>query len=103
MGFLVAYLLVAIKIYPVVGIVNGINMPKQWTAIGKFYMGMDSNYDLENIPPETKRIQIERWVNVYDEDELYWWPSKKTADKCAKKRRVACVKIVIDCVEGEGL
>jgi len=89
--------------YPVIGIIDGACEVLTWAITGVHSIGYTADHDLENIPPEPKRIKIERWANVYDEDEFYWWASRETADKCAKANRFACVKIVIDCVEGEGL
>ena len=89
--------------YPVVGFIGESDTAEQWTIIGRYFSEDTNDDDLENIPLEPKRIKIERWANVYDEDEFYWWASRETADKCAKANRFACVKIVIDCVEGEGL
>ena len=59
------------------------------------------NIDLIEVKPRIKR---EYWLNVY-ETELSWGLSisREMADKCTKSGRIACVKVVIDCEEGEGL
>jgi hypothetical protein len=62
----------------------------------------DTKYDLIEAKP---RIQREYWVNVYSDLESL--PSlvitKKDADNFRSSGRIACVKITIDCEEGEGL
>lgn len=68
-------------------------------AISKF---TQSGLDLIEVKPRIKR---EVWVNVYPA----WpsgdiaWPSKKSADDGATPKRIACVRLTIDCEEGEGL
>lgn len=86
--------------YPVVGFINGIDGPECWHADGRYFESFGDDRDLENAP---QRIQREYWVNVYDGvAELYTYHSRKEADENAGQR-FACVKITIDCEEGEGL
>ena len=62
-----------------------------------------SLFDLVNIP---ERIQWEGWVNLYDNSKMspsFLYRSKQEADQYASNGRLACVKITIDCAEGEGL
>lgn len=87
-------------VYPVVGIVTGEDAPEQWTIGGKFYDNEDSECDLENAP---QRIQREYWVNVYGSCLSSNHDTKEDADYHATGARLACVKITIDCEEGEGL
>jgi len=49
------------------------------------------------------RIQREFWVNVYPDRLQTHYTEKSKADFCAVPHRIACVKLVIDCEEGEGL
>ena len=58
--------------------------------------------DLIEVKP---RIQREVWLNVYPNDARLWtlWFTKKQANRHAERGRIACVKITIDCEEGEGL
>jgi hypothetical protein len=59
--------------------------------------------DLIEVRP---RIQREVWVNVYPDHVGMVCETKEEADNAtgAKSRlRIACVKLVIDCEEGEGL
>jgi hypothetical protein len=57
--------------------------------------------DLIEVRP---RIQREVWVNVFPES-VSWalFASKELADKYAHDDRIACVRLTIDCAEGEGL
>jgi hypothetical protein len=50
------------------------------------------------------RIKREVWVNVYPEARgIAAYRSREYADECACEGRIACVKLTIDCEEGEGL
>lgn len=68
----------------------------QWSKSG----GHSYNPDL-NLVEVKPRIQREYWVNVYH-DCISPWDTKQIADALGK-RRIACVKVTIDCEEGEGL
>jgi len=74
---------------------------RTWTAEGAF-----SEYvrfgliDLVEVKP---RIHREYWLNLYPDKTLGYYYEKESADKGAAFNRIACVKIVIDCEEGEGL
>jgi hypothetical protein len=54
--------------------------------------------------PERRRIIRDAWINVYGEDfgDLVHL-TRESADFSAMPDRVACVKVVIDCREGDGL
>lgn len=75
-----------------------------WRKDGRSFRsgnGRDEPYDLIEVKP---RIQREVWVNVYPGPivcELRH--TKADADEDAMRNRIACVKVVIDCEEGEGL
>lgn len=76
-----------------------------WTASGRFDQSsgcVDTGTDLIEVKP---RIQREVWVNVYPEwlSNDMAWPSEKEADEGAAPDRIACVRLTIDCEEGEGL
>lgn len=86
--------------YSVIGIIDGECRCRTWTLDGIELTGNTGPCDLENAP---QRIQREYWVNVYDGVEtLLWYDTKKNADENGGQR-FACVKITIDCEEGEGL
>ena len=65
----------------------------------------DSPLDLIEVKPRIKR---EVWVNVYRGRELDWLTihdERQEADDYpdCHKSRIACVRLTIDCEEGEGL
>jgi len=74
--------------------------PSSWGGDGQQYIGGESEWDIIEIRPRIKR---EYWVNVYHWRVSSLWETKKEADKVAGDDRIACVKVVIDCEEGEGL
>ena len=75
--------------------------PSSWTADGRYAgRATETDYDLIEVKP---RVKMERWVNVYFGGTTSTYVFKEDADKCANHNRIACVKIEIDCEEGEGL
>lgn len=64
----------------------------------------DQHLDLIEVKPRIKR---EVWVNVYRNenglDVSRPQASKVDADRAGCRDRIACVKLTIDCEEGEGL
>ena len=79
---------------------NGVWVITAWAKEGQWSMH-DSINDLIEATPH---IQREVWVNVYKTATMYGiYQDKFTADLNASNRRIACVKVVIDCEEGEGL
>lgn len=80
---------------------DGTWVPCQWVPSGKFLAGSEHPRDLIEVKPRIKR---EVWVNVYSDrakDVLH--THKGNADSGAARDRIACVRLVIDCEEGEGL
>jgi len=73
-----------------------------WTRDGDYQNQFTlTDNDLIEVRP---RIQREVWVNVYPKhvaDVVH--RDKATADTIAYENRIACVKLVIDCEEEEGL
>ena len=61
--------------------------------------GQRSDWDLIECKP---RIQREFWVSVYP-DYAIALRDKEAANRVACSGRIACVKVTIDCEEGEGL
>jgi len=60
-----------------------------------------TKYDLIEVKP---RIQREYWHNVYpNARDVNIQKTREDADFFAAYNRIACVKITIDCEEGEGL
>lgn len=69
---------------------------------GRWLDHKESIHDLIEAKPRIKR---KVWVNVYAQEA---WSdvvhqSKEQADSAAAPNRIACVKLTIDCEEGEGL
>jgi hypothetical protein len=78
-----------------------------WGKDGQCIYGAGSSgtsspaHDLIEVKP---RIQRTVWMNVYErEDDVYGYISKERADNSAAPDRILCVKVEIDCEEGEGL
>ena len=63
--------------------------------------GLFDSGDLLEVKP---RIKQTLWLNIYAQDVCSdVFNSKENADLWASECRVACVKVEIDCEEGEGL
>ena len=74
-----------------------------WTKKGTMYTNQSSPYDLVEVKPRIKRTV---WVNIYpsEKDAVYsHYKGKVDAYRDAFGGRIACVKVEIDCEEGEGL
>lgn len=77
-----------------------------WTCDGRYSTlpGVEAAFDLIEVKPRIKR---EVWVNVYRPEDVSlgsWYSRKEDADAGAvSHKRLACVKLTIDCEEGEGL
>ncbi len=74
-----------------------------WSAEGKFSWNsnLSTEMDLIEVKPRIKRTF---WANVYpDSIGSYHCQTRADADRSATADRVACIKIEIDCEEGEGL
>jgi hypothetical protein len=76
-----------------------------WTKDGKVtYSVFDasSGSDLIEVKPRIKRTY---WLNIYKSEPqgttALW--TRKDADSWVPEGRIACVKVEIDCEEGEGL
>ena len=77
-------------------------IPCQWNSITLKSSLLVDDYNLVEVKP---RVKIEKWVNIYPRGGglTLQYATKELADKNAYSDRFACVKIVIDCEEGEGL
>ncbi len=78
---------------------NGVWVVTAWSKEGHWSNGYSIN-DLVEVKP---RIQREVWLNVYNGRLCTGYPSKEESDRASSYDRIACVKVVIDCEEGEGL
>ena len=74
---------------------------ESWVAYTWLYDGVAA-LDCNSLIEVKPRIKREVWVNVYPTCQTIW-PSEETANECCTDNRIACVKITIDCEEGEGL
>jgi hypothetical protein len=77
---------------------SGLWIVTSWSKEGRWSISNPEN-NLVEVKP---RIQREVWVNVYHSGQSAHG-TKKDADQYAGSNRIACVKVVIDCEEGEGL
>ncbi len=76
-------------------------LTRAWTCTGSFRHGVASCEDLVEVRPRIKRTY---WANFYPHDRIpVLHGSKQRADEQADTSRIACVKIEIDCEEGDGL
>ncbi len=74
-----------------------------WRSDGRIGGYQETDSDLIEVRP---RIKQEVWVNVYKKGPGNNYPNRQDADTCAHEcdgGRIACVKLTIDCEEGEGL
>ena len=74
-----------------------------WMQNGRWMRAKECSKDLIEVRP---RIQREVWVNVYDDGHVSLpYKTQQIANAWAggSATRIACVKLVIDCEEGEGL
>lgn len=74
-----------------------------WRSDGRLGGYTITGSDLIEVKPRIKR---EVWVNVYPEESgmnTHAHECKKAANDCAGPSRIACVRLTIDCEEGEGL
>jgi len=82
---------------------TGVWVLQRWTEQGRI-SGPDFPCDLIEVKPRIKRTV---WLNVYPGNHFMmgaaYHYSKEKADMIADKRRLACIKVEIDCEEGEGL
>jgi hypothetical protein len=76
-----------------------------WMPNGSYFNS--GEIDLMDMIEVRPRIQREVWVNVFRHDDgaefFEACESKANADLIASDARIACVKVIIDCEEGEGL
>ena len=78
------------------------------TRWNKYGVDIYNSHYKDNLVEVKPRIKQTIWVNVYPESVSLKimsvsWPSKERADNQAMSNRIACVKVEIDCEEGDGL
>jgi len=90
--------------YPVVGAVlcGTCWVTISWREDGVCSSTNGSNLTLVEVKP---RIQKDMWLNIYGGKQGHTaaFDCKDDCDRYAAPNRIACVKITIDCEEGEGL
>jgi len=89
--------------YPVHGaiFVDGTWSQENWKSDGSNIDSLEDSLSLIEVKP---RIQHAFWLNVYRGSlSTNRYNTKELADLNAVQDRIACVKITIDCEEGEGL
>lgn len=102
-----------VRIYAVDGggerpVHGAINLDGEWECLvwrmdGRLGEYIETDTDLIEVRP---RIQREVWVNVYRGRETDWatmHDERDEADAVRCEQRIACVRLTIDCAEGEGL
>jgi hypothetical protein len=84
---------------------GAIKSPTGWVVSHWPQDGVQSDFEGSNDLVEVKpRIKRTVWLNVYTGGVSIWMhSSKEEADLHAEPKRHACVKVEIDCEEGEGL
>ena len=69
-----------------------------WWGTGRSSDIFSNDHDLIEVKPRIKRTV---WLNIYEREHRF--TTKEEADRQADRGRLACVKVEIDCEEGEGL
>jgi len=87
--------------YPVHGRIEGAHLSSSWGVRGNVQPGSHPHNNLIQLP---RRFKYERWVNVYkDESFSGYHTTKEEALGNAYPSCIACVKVIIEGEEGEGL
>ena len=105
------YAIRSLGCYPIHGAVEtseGVWLQKAWARAGdaSYYETADfsnkrcDKTDLIEVKPRIKR---KPWFNIYPEGMSSNYDSKEAANASANSSRIACIKVEIDCSEGEGL
>jgi len=73
-----------------------------WVAIAWDLCGRASFAELDLVEARNPRFKRNYWINVYNTNVVAY-PSKEEANVRAMSSRIACVRVEIDCEEGDGL
>jgi hypothetical protein len=76
---------------------GAVRNPEGWAMCS---WSLESSCDLIEVKPRIKRTV---WLNVYPDKNGDYSQLRGLADALAATDRLACVKVEIDCEEGEGL
>ena len=72
------------------------------TRWNKYGVDIYNSHYGDNLVEVKPRIKKTIWVNI-DKQTDDFFDTKEDADEYASQHRIACVKVEIDCEEGEGL
>ena len=87
--------------WPVHGRINDQQTAASWRKNGGYYENTyGTALDLVHPP---RRFKYERWVNVYEDGSTPISKTKIDADWASGAGRIACIRIVVEGEEGEGL
>jgi len=91
---------------PIIGLVSYdlYEVTERWGDNGRWHRSEDHRLDLINAP--AARFRREAWVNVYPgpmECGVCLYDDREDADRSADPCRIACIKVIIEGTEGEGL
>ena len=78
---------------------------ENWIAYIWLYDGVAA-LDCNSLIEVRPRIKREVWINVYPKESgmnTHAHDCKKAANDYARPNRIACVRLTIDCEEGDGL
>lgn len=89
--------------WPVHGRVGDGGNPTAWRENGFRETHREGDFDLIQPPPPPKPFKLEFWANVYPGGITGMYDTKVVADALAWPRRIACVRVVVEGHEGDGL
>ena len=88
--------------YPIITLIGEEERVETFSKTGQCCIGAVDNDDLIEVKP---RIKQDVWINMYGDSvgEKFIHETKEIADLSAGDKRIACVKVEINCEHGEGL
>jgi len=89
--------------WPIHGRIEGMGSPLAWMASGRALPQYEIAQDLIQPPPPPKPFKHEFWMNVYPDHVVGRHDTRKSADALAQPDRIACVRVVVEGYEGDGL
>ena len=88
---------------PIHGRFEGSDGPTSWFKGGKYFCMGENNLDLIQPPPAPKPFKRKFWVNIYPDCAVGAYDTKELANAWAEPARIACVRVVVEGHEGNGL
>jgi hypothetical protein len=86
--------------YPIVGRVGDNVTVTRWSNDGRWISHEDGSLDLVPVP---RKFTHELWVNVGPNKKFTHHTSAHQAQRVRESDCIACVKVIVEGVEGEGL